>query len=89
MLILNTQTYNLDVLNLMNVLTFNDFYAKRHKETSRFFKENLSGNSREYIQKAVTIADTCMLGPFLCLVVSAVPDFLNQNLISLFSEPDL
>lgn len=80
-------SYNLDVLNFMNVLTGDDFYVKRHNKAYELFGRSLSENSKRCIKKAVTIKGNYMLGPFLSLVISAVPNFNRRSLINLVQAP--
>ncbi len=82
-------SYNLDLLNLMNILTGEEFYAKRHEEAFARFGKPLSTNSRRRIEKVVDINGSAMIGPYLCLVASAIPNFEKRSLVRMFSDLDL
>ena len=77
-------SYNLELLNVMNVLTGDSSYIKRHKEAYNRFGVNLSENSKNCLTKAVNIFGNTMLGPFLSNVISAVPNFEDCDVEDLF-----
>ena len=79
---------NLDLLNLMNVLTGEEFYVNWHKDISKLFGEQLSDYSKSCVKEAVEIMGSAMLGPYLSLVVSAVPNFEKRTITCMFSNTD-
>ncbi len=81
-------SYNLDLLNLINVLTGEDFYSAWHKGIYELFGESLSKESKGCLEKAVKINGSAMLGPYLSLVISAVPNFERRSLVRMFSDID-
>ena len=81
-------SYNLDLLNLMNVLTGEEFYVNWHKNISKLFGEQLSDYSKSCVKEAVEIMGSAMLGPYLSLVVSAVPNFEKRTITRMFSNTD-
>jgi hypothetical protein len=82
-------SYNLDLLNLINVLTAEGFYVGRHKGIFEIFGETLSRQSKDCIREAVEINGSAMLGPLLCLIISAVPNFERRSVVRMFSDMDL
>jgi hypothetical protein len=82
-------SYNLDLLNLMNVLTGDEFYVSYHRDAFTKYGESLSDDSKCYINEAVDTNGSAMLGPFLCLVISAVPSFESRSVARMFSDVDL
>lgn len=81
-------SYNLDLLNLMNVLTGEEFYVNYHRDAFTQFGQSLSDDSQRHIEEAVDINGRAMLGPFLCLVISAVPNFERRSVTRMFSDVD-
>ncbi|MFC1713807.1 hypothetical protein ACFL6S_09070 [Candidatus Poribacteria bacterium] len=83
-------SYNLDLLNLMNVLTGEEFYVGCHRDAFARFGGSLSDDSQHHIKEAVDINSRgAMLGPFLCLVISAVPNFERRSVTRMFSDANL
>ncbi len=82
-------SYNLDLLNIINVLTAEELYVRRHSGIFERFGEPLSKKAKGAIEKAVVIHESAMLGPLLSLVVSAVPDFENRSIARMFSDVEL
>ena len=75
--------YNLDLLNLMSVLTGESLYVNAHPEAFERFGKSLSDYSNNCLQKAVEINGNAMLGPALCHGLSAYPWFENLNILRL------
>lgn len=82
-------SYNLDLLNFINVLTGSDLYTNWHKGIYERFRPLLSTRAVESIEKAVEKNGSSMLGPLLSLVVSAVPRFERRSIVSMLSDMDL
>lgn len=80
-------SYNLDLLNLMNILTGEKFYTDHHKGIYERFGDNLSSDSKGRIKESVKINRSAMLGPLLSLVISAVPNFEKRSLIQMLEDP--
>lgn len=83
------ESYNLDLLNFFNVITGDDFYTKYHMEAYIKFKDTLSNEAKNNIKNLVEINESSMLGPMLCLVISAVPDFNSLKLQDLLGDTKL
>ncbi len=81
-------SYSFDLLNLLNVLTGDEFYTSRHTDDFSRFGEMLSATSKDRIERAVALNESAMLGPSLCLYVSAVPDFESARVIDLLSDAE-
>jgi len=81
-------SYNLDLLNLINVLTADDFYLGWHKGIFELFGEPLSKKSKGCIKEAVEINGSAMLGPLLSLIISAVPNFEKRSIVRMLSDID-
>ena len=81
-------SYSFDLLNLLNVLTGDDFYTSRHTDDFTRFGETLSAGSKDRIERAVALNGSAMLGPSLCLYVSAMPDFESARAIDLLSDAE-
>jgi len=82
-------SYNLDLLNFINILTGEKFYLDRHEGIYERFGENLSSESKAFIKEAVKINGSVMLGPILSLVISAVPNFEKRSIIKMFEDAAL
>lgn len=82
-------SYNLDLVNLLNVLTAEEIYVRQHSTIFTLFGERLSEESKGCIEKAVLINESAMLGPLLSLVISAVPDFEQRSIVGMFADTDL
>jgi len=82
-----TYSYNLDLLNFLNILTGEKFYLNRHEGTYELFGEQLSSRSKASLKEAVRINGSAMLGPILSLVISAVPNFENRSILSMLADP--
>jgi len=82
-------SYNLDLVNFLNVLTSEDLYLGWHKGLFELFGESLSAKSKDSIRDAVEINGSAMLGPYLSLVISAIPYFQRRSLVRMFSDIDL
>ncbi len=82
-------SYNLDVLNFINILTRAELYLAWHKGIYEQWGEKLSCKSKECITKAIEIKSNTMFGPLLSLVISAVPNFEKRSLVRMFSDPDM
>lgn len=80
-------SYNLDLLNFINILTGEEFYTDRHEGMYERFGENLSRGTKARIKEAVQINGGAMLGPILSLVISAVPNFEKRGILRMFKEP--
>lgn len=83
------RSYNLDLLNYVNVITGDEFYTRFHPEGYLKFKDRLSQGAKSNIKELVKINESSMLGPVLCLVISSVPDFNSMNLQELILNTDL
>ena len=79
-------SYNLDLLNFINILTGGQFYTDRHQGMYERFGEPLTTQIKGNIKRAVEINGSAMLGPILSLVISAVPNFEKRNLVRLFED---
>lgn len=81
------RSYNLDLLNFINILTGEKFYCDRHPGMYERFGENLSSGSKDRIKEAAQINGGAMIGPILSLVISAVPNFEKRSVIWMFEDP--
>lgn len=81
-------SYNLDLLNVINVFTNEAMYVHRHSGIFERFGEPLSEDAKVGIEKAVEINGSAMLGPFLSLVISAVPNFTRRSVVRMVSDVD-
>lgn len=79
-------SYNMDLLNLMNVLTDDDLYTDRHPGVSKRFGEPLSQDAKRRLREAVVIKRNAMLGPDLCVWLSGVPEFETEHVVAVFSD---
>jgi hypothetical protein len=82
-------SYNLDLLNLLNILTSEELYVSWHEGIYEQFGETLSNQSKKCMKEAVEINGSAMLGPQLSLVVSALPNFERKSILRLFSDTEL
>lgn len=80
-------SYNLDLLNFINILTGEKFYTDHHEGMFERFGKNLSSESKDKVKQAVQINNSAMLGPILSLVISAVPNFEKRSVIKMFEDP--
>jgi hypothetical protein len=79
-------SYNLDILNFINVLTGDPFYTRNHEYAYHLFNERISKEAKSYISQAVENHRSTMLGPFLTLVLSSVDDFEERKLQEILSD---
>lgn len=82
------ESYNMDLLNFFNVLTGNDFYTKYHMEAYAKYKDILSEEAKNNIKAMAEINSSAMLGPIMCLVISAVPDFNSRKLQEILADKE-
>jgi len=80
--------YNLDLLNFLNVLTADKFYVNCHKRAFKKYYPQITDKTKQNIQEIVRIHGSTRLGPYLSLIISAVPGFDNINLIELLGNVD-
>src|SRR5688572_6271339 len=81
-----TSSSNLDIINLLNVLTGDELYTTRHAEAYEYFAPRLNDDARAGIQQAVDINGGPMLSPLVTLVLSAVPGFERLPLVPLMQD---
>lgn len=79
-------SYNLDILNFMNVLTGDVFYTEIHDEAYRNFAQRISESARNQINEAVKSHGSSMLGPFLTLVLSSIEGFEQKDLLKILGD---
>jgi hypothetical protein len=81
-----TSSSNLDIINLLNVLTGDELYTSRHAEAYDHFAPRLSAESRKRIDQAVELNGGPMLSPLVTLYISAVPGFERLPLVALMQD---
>ncbi len=81
-------SYNLDLLNLVNILTQDPMYLDQHPGIYQSLGEKLSSHSKACIGEMVELNGGAMLGPLFSLVLSAVPNFGRRSIVRVFSDPD-
>lgn len=79
-------SYNLDLVNSINVLTGESLYLDWQKGIFELFGETLSEESKNKLKKAVEINERPMLGPLLSLIMSAIPNFERRSVVRMFSD---
>ena len=82
-------SYNLDLVNSINVLTGESVYLDWQKGVFELFGETLSEQSKNNIKEAVELNGRPMLGPLLSLVMSAVPNFERRSVVRMFLDTNL
>lgn len=88
MSIIIKESYNLDILNFLNVITGVDFYTKHHTAAYLKFKDLMSDEGRKYA-KALAEKTKGMISPYLTLVISSVEGFENVVLAELLENQEL
>lgn len=86
MKIKTAQSYNLDVLCFLNVLTADDFYVSRHRQAFDEFYPKLSQANKENLAKMVEFNQSAMLSARLTLSLSALKNFNTRNLIEMLNS---
>lgn len=82
-------SYNLDLLNFLNILTGDKLYVNYHEEEYEKFKDKISMKSQINLRKIVEINENTMIGPMLALVLSSVPNFECMDLYEILKRPNL
>lgn len=81
-----SESYNLDLIFFINILTGNEFYINFHKDTFNEFYQLISDESKENINKMVELRGTPNIGARLSLLVSSVENFNNKNLVEILKN---
>ena len=82
-------SYNLDLLNFVNILTGSDLYTNWHKGIYERFRPLLSTSAMKSLENSVEKYGSTMLGPLMSLVVSAVPRFERRSIVRMLSDTEL
>lgn len=82
-------SYNLDLLNFVNILTGSDLYTNWHKGIYERFRPLLSTSAMKSLENSVEKNGSTMLGPLMSLVVSAVPRFERRSILRMLSDTEL
>jgi hypothetical protein len=80
--------YNLDLLNLLNILTADPFYTRRHPQVYAEFGEALSEDSRDLLYPVTQALGNAMISPILAFILSYLPDFEEVSLLELMAAED-
>jgi hypothetical protein len=81
-------SYAMDLGNFLSVLTGQDFYVRQHREAFETWHPRLSAGASAALGEALALLGSPMLGPPLCLWISAVPDFDAVSLPDLLEVPE-
>ena len=79
-------SYNFEVLNLLNLLTEDQFYIKYHHAIYNDLKHLITDELRTNIKTLIDIFERTMLSPFYDLIISSIPDFNDYNLTDLLED---
>lgn len=82
-------SYNLDLLNFLNILSENGFYVNFHEEAYEKFKGKISEKSETNLRKIIELNEGTMIGPVLALAVSSVSNFECMDLYEICKRPNL
>ncbi|MBN1969705.1 MAG: hypothetical protein JW870_10085, partial [Candidatus Delongbacteria bacterium] len=85
-------SFKYDLLCFVNILTGNDFYAKRFPNEFTMFHEKLSDSelkALENIDREIRIENKGIISAMLCLYFSAVPDLTFDQIIERFENFNL
>ncbi len=83
------ESYNFDLLNMLNILTGDEGYTQFHPLAYAEFGEALSEESRERLTMVTDALGNAMISPLLNFVLSFVPDFEEMDLLNLLTNEQL
>jgi len=81
-------SYNLDILCLLNTLTADGYYTKRHKEVFDAWYHRLSDAVKQKMHEWVLKHGNATISPTITLLISSLADFNNRSLIEMLGEFD-
>jgi hypothetical protein len=81
-------SYNLDVLNLLNILTGEPTYTNVHPETYLEFGPALSQDSRDILNMVTDALGNGMISPLVAFAISFVPKFEDGDLLALLLDEE-
>lgn len=79
-------SYNLDVLCLLNTLTGDEYYTKRHDEVFDTWYPQLSEGIKIKMQELADEQGNAMLSPTITLFISSLADFNKRSLVEMLSS---
>lgn len=81
-------SYNLDVLNLLNILTGEPTYTNVHPDTYQEFEPLLSQESRDTLKMVTEALGNGMISPLVAFAISFVPRFEDGDLLALLLDEE-
>jgi len=81
-------SYNLDLLNLLDVVSQNNTLHELYPGIYKEFGQPLSAISRERLAKISHALDTSRMSPLIAFGLSVIPNFEKDDLLELLREPE-
>ena len=81
-------SYNLDVLNLLNILTGEPPYTDVHPDVYQEFGQLLSQDSRDTLKMVTEALGNGMISPLVAFAISFVPRFEDGDLLALLLDEE-
>lgn len=80
------ESYNFDLINMLNILTGDVSYTKLHPQAYSEFGEALSEESRDILHMITEALGNAMISPLINFVLSFIPDFEEVDLLDLLMD---
>jgi len=86
--ILFNDCYNLDLLNLLNILCGDPAYLKIYPEVYTEFGHPLSLDSKQIVHQISSLLGSTLISPPLAFTISLIPTFDQKLLLDIFLDPE-
>ena len=80
--------YNLDVLNLLSILTGDPIYTEKHPDVFQEFSMLLSQESQNVLKLVRDALGSGMISPPVAFVISFIPNFEEADLVALLMDEE-
>ena len=80
--------YNLDLLNLLNILSEDTVYIKTYPQVYAEFGHPLSLDSMQIVHQISSALGSTLLSPPLAFTISLIPKFDQKPLLDIFLDPE-